>query len=362
MVTKINQRIWVTTLLDYLAGGCAYQLYLNSPPQIDNPGKLMPGYIESILGDVYHKLYDEIRKGEHRDSDLVDLLKDRAERKYTEYVDSGKMMADEKFTSLEFINDTNTKARNLERVRGEISLPKSNRKSISSGFRKMGREVYIDGFGGRITGKIDEVKLENNQVVIIDDKTSVILQEDGEVKPNYRLQVIIYALLWSEKWEEEVSTIKLRSRSGNIIWSEHKSNFKSEYTTIKKKINELSELLNTESANPENLATPSGDNCNFCNHRIDCVPHRKLENKFDSNNPGVFRGELERIFPLGPNKFKLTIKINGKKMQTEVNKNWCEFDESESLPINVRLHAFWPHSKFSGKLNARNTSHFVSIV
>ena len=46
-----------------------------------------------------------------------------------------------------------------------------------------------------------------------------------------------------------------------------------------------------------------------------------------------------------------SFKINGKKMQTEVNKNWCEFDESESLPINVRLHAFWPHSKFSGKLN-----------
>ena len=320
----------------------------------------MPGYIESILGDVYHQLYDEIRIGKHSDSNLADLLKDRAERKFTEYVDSGKMMADQKFTSLEFINDTHRKARNLERVRDEISSPKSNRKSASSGFRKMGREVYIDGFGGRITGKIDEVKLENNQVVIIDDKTNIILQEDGKVKPNYRLQVIIYALLWSEKWDQEISTIKLRSRSGSVIWSEDKSKFNSEYTTIKEQVRKLSELLNREFENPENLASPSGDNCNFCKHRIDCVPHRNLENQLSQNEACVISGQLERIFPLGVDQFKLTVAIDGKKIQTTVNRNWCEFDEKTKLPIQVRLHAFFPHATNQGKLNSRTKSHFVS--
>jgi len=360
MVTEPIEKVWVSHLADYLAGGCAYRLFLNCPPQNENPGKLMPGYIQAILGSVYHELYQEIKNGEHRDSDLTDLLKVRAKENYSDFVKRGNLVAKENFTSAEFINDTSRKARNLERIRDTTVVSRNSTKSGSGGFRKSGREVYIDGFQERVTGIIDEVKIDNNGIVITDDKTSVILGEDGEVNQSYRFQVITYALLWSEKWGEEVSKIQLRSRSGNVIWSEDKSNFKSEFPIIISKVRKLIKMLDREGETPENLANPSHKNCNFCEHRIDCLPHRNLENQLSQNEACVISGQLERIFPLGVDQFKLTVAIDGKKIQTTVNRNWCEFDEKTKLPIQVRLHAFFPHATNQGKLNSRTTSHFVS--
>lgn len=361
MVPKPPERIFVSEVANAMEGGCAYRLLLNSPPNIDDLGSLMPENNKTILGTVFHELLDEVSYGMHPDGDLLQLLTERSEERFQGMIDTGRMALEPNLDSAESISAFRRKARRLEQAREEVT-PSPAKPSSGSGLpRSFGREVFVKGFGGRITGLIDEVRKERDGVVITDDKTGIILPDGINPNPVYRRQVLLYAALWSNQWGEQVKLVRLRSRSGTVIWEQEAADFRTDMESYYSDAESLFHRLKKADDDLMSLAEPTHGNCGFCEHRITCGPHRSLENKIEHGQPCVFIGQLVRKFPLPGSKLKLTLEIDGRKVQATVNSDWFLIEEDESLPTEVRLHAFYPDDRHPGRLNARTSSHAVEL-
>ena len=359
MVPKPPEKIYVSEVASALEGGCAYRLLLNYPPIIHVPEWLMPQNNKTILGTVFHELLDEVSEGRHPQADLLQLLTERSKERFQGLIESGRMALEPNLDSAESISAFRRKAGRLDQAR-EGATPSSTRTSTGIGLpRSVGREVFVEGLGGRITGRIDEVKKERDGAVISDDKTGLIRSEDGTVKPVYRRQVLLYAALWSKQWDEPVKSVRLCSRSGAVIWEQGVADFSTDMESYYSDAESLLHRLDRADEDAMSLAEPTHGNCGFCEHRITCEPHRSLENEVEQGQPCVFSGQLERVFPLPGSKLKLTLTINGSKVQTTVNNDWFLIGEDEPLPVEVRLHAFYPDDRHPGRLNARTSSHAV---
>ena len=361
MVPKPPEKIYVSEVASALEGGCAYRLLLNSPPNIHDPEWLMPQNNKTILGTVFHELLDEVSEGGHPQANLLQLLTERSKERFQGLIESGRMALEPNLASAESISAFRRKAGRLEQAR-EGATPSSPRPSSGSGLpRSVGREVFVEGLGGRITGRIDEVKKERDGAVISDDKTGLILSDNGNPKLVYRRQVLLYAALWSKQWDEPVKSVRLCSRSGAVIWEQAAADFSTDMESYYSGAESLLHRLDQAGDDAMSLAEPTHGNCGFCEHRITCGPHRSLENEMEKGQPCIFIGQLVRKFPLPGSKLKLTLNIDGRKMQTTVNSDWFLIGEDEPLPAEVRLHAFYPDDRYPGRLNARTSSHAVVL-
>lgn len=345
--------IHATVAARYLSGECTLRLLMDCPPNVTTIKKRMPGHNSAVWGAVYHNLLDEIWRGEHRDANLKLLLRDRIIEKIEADKVKGIMHNEPNMRSASSRRKIMRKAERLQEARDNWRPPTDPPTDIvGGGTRRFGREVWVEGSGTMVKGLIDEVTKVGERVFITDDKT-------GKIRDEHPFQIRIYGLLWAGL--EDVSEINLQLRqAGEVSFSEvqnagdrvmlHES-----ILAMQKKLQRASSLP------PEEIASPSHENCMWCPFRIVCKPHRKLSNSFETNSPGVYRGTLKKISPIGGERIMITLEVEGRDMQTEANAGWCEAS-SDDFGKEVLLHAFYRNVNSNGILNPRYTSHYVSLA
>lgn len=353
--------IYVSELAETLSGGCRYRLFLNSPPNNQDLGEIMPLYPQAIVGKVFHNVFKEISDGMHLDTDLQLLLRNRTESLADNYYNSGRLLNVPNFKSAKYEREFRNKAVGLEERRASVSQSSNSKsrtihQSVFRTERKFGREIRVEGFERLVVGIIDEVRYNNDRIEIIDDKTGKI--DLDSVSLFYQNQLLIYALLWAEKWGKEVNSVAIRNSEGKIIWDKELSNYNfqnltNEINTILEQFKDISQFLE--------LANPNHDNCNFCEHRVTCLPHRQLINIKVPDQACFFLGTIMKVFFPPGSKMKLTVRIDEELYQTEVSKSCMPLNNDE-LPINAEFHAFYLDSKRPRQLNPRKKSYKVIAI
>ena len=361
MTNNRIEAIYVSELAKTLSGECRYRLFLNSPPNNQDLGEIMPLYSQTVVGEVFHNVFKEISDGMHLDTDLQLLLRNRTESLADNYYNSGLLLNVPNFKSAKYEREFRNKAVGLEERRASVSQSSNSKfrtihQSVFRTERKFGREIRVEGFERLVVGIIDEVRYHNGRIEIIDDKTGKI--DLDSVPLFYQNQLLTYALLWAGKWGKEVNLVAIRNSEGRIIWDKELSNYNfqnltNEINTILKQFKDISRFLE--------LATPNHDNCNFCKHRVTCLPHRQLINIIAPGQACFFSGTIIKVFFPPGSKMKLTVRINGTLYQTEVSKSCMSLNNNE-LPINAEFHAFYLDSKRPGQLNPRKESYRVIVI
>ena len=345
--------IHATVAARYLSGECTLRLLMDCPPNDITIEKRMPGHNSAVWGSVYHNLLDEIWNGEHRDANLKLLFRDRVIEKIEADKARGIMQNEPNMRSTSSRRKIMRKAKGLQEAienwRPSTDFPTNNARVRT---RRFGREVWVEGSGTIVKGLIDEVTKSGERVFITDDKT-------GKIREEHPFQIRIYGLLWAGL--EDVSEINLQLRqAGQVSFSEaqeagDRKKLHQSILTMQKTLQRASSLP------PEEIASPSHENCMWCPLRIVCKPHRKLSNSFEINSPGIYRGTLKNINPVGGGRIMITLEVEGRNMQTEAISEWCEVS-SDDFGKEILLHAFYRNKNSEGILNPRNTSHYVSLA
>ena len=136
----------------------------------------------------------------------------------------------------------------------------------------------------RVKGQVDEVHYSEGKVTVLDNKSGAISdKESGQLKPEYVLQVRLYAALWRKtalhrhnaEFPESALVLRLEGRdeSREIPLGEPES----ELEKVQIAVDEVNDILNvyaeTQGDAIEALATPNSDHCRYCRHRTGCVPY-----------------------------------------------------------------------------------------
>lgn len=337
---------YVSEIAKIISGGCRYRLFLNSPPN-NSSQELMPIYPQAVIGQVYHEIFKEITDGLHSEDDIFRLIISRCEELAINYNKSGKLLQIPNFNTAIYLRDFKKKASGLEERKRFLGSRRSGKN-----FFGFGREIRVHGFDEKVVGRIDEVSKFNEKIIIIDDKSGQKINQ----KIEYKNQLFIYALLWSQMWNQAVDSIMLRDEYGKTIWEEEVSRF--QLDKFNTQILEILLFFEEHVGSEFELANPTHDNCRFCEHRIHCIPHKKLENIMIPDEACFFSGSIIKKFELPGSKMKLTIRIDGKLYQTTVDKSSITIDKTE-LPIDAEFHAFFLDSNSDGRINPRTQSYRI---
>ena len=244
---SVPNRYFVTDVANALAAEetdekcCILRLVLDSPPNCDSPMARMPGHPKAVWGSVYHSMAQDIHAGDLREENLDETMSERIRERLTEEEECGVPWAAIDLQKTSSLIEIRRRCKRLEELRSSVA-PRSPGRKRSSGTtrtRTTGREVFVSGIGGRITGLIDQVDQDLSGVSIIDDKTGKVHMDGGEVKQSYIRQVTIYAALYEDSGFGKVSRVVLKSKSGKEVFSHSPSS-----DELAQTISELTEFMN----------------------------------------------------------------------------------------------------------------------
>jgi len=135
-------------------------------------------------------------------------------------------------------------------------------------------EVWYEGYGGKLIGRIDFIRYTDSGMEIIDYKSGHVMQQ-GEIGGNtqqllngYKRQMLLYAALVHENEGQWPITLIIES----LIDGSHMI----DYTPIasEKTVEEallLLDLYNEQAATNEINGSPSEDNCRWCQYKALCT-------------------------------------------------------------------------------------------
>lgn len=193
-------------------------------------------------------------------------------------------------------------------IRTDFLFKKGAGKPIST----VKTEVWFQSKSNKIAGRIDLIKSNGEVTHIIDYKTGKVLDETGNPKEEYVLQLKLYAALYHEnvgKWPDKLMLM-------GVDRSKHELSFDSE------ECNKLMESLSStlREVNEKiagnfpifDLASPSPKSCRYCGYRPSCTPY--WNNRDDSGQwPNDLRGEIVEKVQSKIGLIRLVIKNGDKK-------------------------------------------------
>ncbi len=135
-------------------------------------------------------------------------------------------------------------------------------------------EIWYEGYGGKLLGRIDSIRHHDSGVEVIDYKSGHIMEQDEiggntqRLHEGYKRQILLYAALVHEN--EGQWPIKLTMES--LIDGSHMV----DYTPIasEKTVEEallLLDLYNQQAAINEIKGSPNEDNCRWCRYKALCA-------------------------------------------------------------------------------------------
>jgi len=174
--------------------------------------------------------------------------------------------------------------------------------SAESGPRSIGSEIRVQSRDGSVKGFIDAVGYIDGELTFTDYKTGEIYREDGGVlvvKPEYAIQLKLYAVLYNEtfeKWPARLFLVGMHGQKVEIGFE--KTECLSLLETVKSALAEANERIRSAIAarNADSLANPCPSACKFCRLRPACNAYcRARIDSADLEWPFDIWGKIESL-------------------------------------------------------------------
>jgi hypothetical protein len=202
------------------------------------------------LGIVLHKMYELAIKGKVEDFEVVFKREVAREEKEEPKIDL--------ITAYDFL---------VKKIKMKKIIENISYKSPINGSAKnnMPPEITLEDNEKHIIGRVDFIKESDGEIEIIDFKTGVILNDNGEIKKEYEWQLKLYAYLYDQTYGKFPTKLSLEDMCSKKYYI--KFDVK-DCEEIYKKAKELFHLINEN--NIELLAQPSEEKCKNCYNRKKC--------------------------------------------------------------------------------------------
>ena len=128
-------------------------------------------------------------------------------------------------------------------------------------------EHTISAFDGRIRGKVDLIKIDGNEITILDYKTGKVLEEnldsgDIEIKESYKNQLLLYAAMYRDK--EGIWPTRLLLQEHEIEYGPNDA--QAIATKAIERLSRFQANITKRQFRPD----PSTDNCLWCDYKSAC--------------------------------------------------------------------------------------------
>jgi len=183
---------------------------------------------------------------------------------------------------------------------------------------KTGFEVWVQNSEGTAGGYIDEVRIENGNITIVDQKTGSIFEiatdlAQASIKKDYITQLKLYAALYHETWNEwphHALLLPLRGKPWEIpIEADNCSRILEDTLKLFKATNDIILSTRNHAEGQQRLANPSPPACHFCVYRPKCHKYIDIVEQADfaTEWPHDLWGPLTNIRMLENQTISLTI-------------------------------------------------------
>ena len=270
-IPKIND-VWdnvsITTLSPSIfcrvEKGCAFSLLLQKAIDTFNDKSLfLPVSKNVVLGTIVHKIYELTTK------QILNSFTDLSV-KWDSLISQTEKEIKTLYPTLNNINlndyDKRNKCfRNVFKYIGNKSSNKTNDESDVRVFT----EYRIDCSEIGLRGIIDKIRIFNGNVEITDYKSGSVLDDDGNIKEDYLMQMNLYAIMCEHNGLGNAYTTSLIDFDGNRFDIEYNSNCKKDYLTrVHNVIASLNDIVKNRTF--ENAIKTDVDRCSLCSVRHIC--------------------------------------------------------------------------------------------
>jgi len=298
---------------------CIYSLILQ---RSSDPSHLLPNHPSALTGSVAHKLIELALKGEiDETSNFNEYWLKQIEKQEINLIKIHPN-ADFLLPLVDFQKKRATKeiVNNLI-ANSKVNLKKSNlssEKSLSFQFLK---------------GQIDLI-IEGDLVEIIDYKSGNVLDDNGEIKEVYQLQLKLYAILYQKTFNRLVDKLIIINLNGE----KHYINFNQPeldklYKEVEESFQKINELISSESF--DNLYCKENTPCKYCR----CKPVCNYYWDNCRNSEYEISGKLIQIERVNYSLFKLTIRTILKDFYFHLDKSYFVIEQLDRL-MNKTIRVF----------------------
>jgi CRISPR/Cas system-associated exonuclease Cas4 (RecB family) len=199
--------------------------------------------------------------------------------------------------------------------------PPSRNNRVQDFSRVTGAEVEGVSADRQIVGRLDRVTWEDGTLAVADIKTGSVYDHEGGLRPELRVQLILYSYLVHEKFRQWPKTLRILPLRGDPITVPFTpADAETLATEVKRALtsaNQLIQKIGLGVSDESELASPSPEACKFCRYRPTCESYWSAR----SERPGAswprdVSGMLIGVKPLG-NKFHV-LEIRGSNNATLV--------------------------------------------
>lgn len=173
----------------------------------------------------------------------------------------------------------------------------------------IGLERKIEGPSGKIVGRPDRICEENSGIAVEDFKTGSIRDDSGEIRQQYRRQILIYSWLvekQTDRWPQIARLVPLEGASyEERPERDEAENIVENTLDLLDKYNQIIEDTNGDSnAQASRLANPSADSCRWCRVRPWCDPFwdspvpKKLSSEYREDIQGKLKVDWSAPRPM----------------------------------------------------------------
>lgn len=149
-------------------------------------------------------------------------------------------------------------------------------KSCGDKQSKGGSELWLESSNQVVGGFADKILNTVSGYEILDYKTGQVTDENG-IKPEYSIQLKLYAVIFFETYNEWPTALKIIDRNGAIhnisFTAEECIQLLEEASAIFRDVNEIIESDNSLNQKLLMLATPSPESCRYCTFRPVCISY-----------------------------------------------------------------------------------------
>lgn len=269
----------------WIRNGCAYQVLLQKAiNSIDNDACTLPFHKNTILGTVIHRIFELTSKGElSTPNEMLD--------KWEQLVDEQMKKMTEKYPTLRNSKINDYDKRN-KAIRYAISLKNSanvHPNTSSSDVQIYSeKKLYCADIG--LLGIVDKLIVDSGNVDILDYKSGYVADAEGNLKPEYIIQLHLYAEMCIHLSLGNIRAMKLIDIAGNC----HNVSFNESFS--KKLVSEVSGIIKTlnealSTRQFHDLVRPDNERCENCSCRHVCSYMIQSEDALYKTISGV----VERI-------------------------------------------------------------------
>lgn len=171
------------------------------------------------------------------------------------------------------------------------------------------RDVEVEGVSadGQIVGRLDRITWENGALAVTDIKTGHVTDFEGRLRPELRVQLMLYSYLVHERFGQWPKTLRILPLRGDTVTVPFSPAEAEELAGKMKRIlataNQIIDCVRSGNVDESELASPSPDSCRFCRYRPTCESYWVARNAQPQGSwPRDISGAIVGIKPLG-NKF-----------------------------------------------------------